>query len=89
MLKDPLIKIILFLVLAGCIFIFWGLIERGMRKAIQRRLQLVVHHVLARELGKLLVNLRRHAVRDRVAKHAVDGGVGVGHGVGRIRRCGE
>ena len=32
MLKDPLIKIILFLVLAGCIIIFWGLIERGMRK---------------------------------------------------------
>ena len=32
MLKDPLIKIILFLVLAGCIVIFWGLIERGMRK---------------------------------------------------------
>lgn len=32
MLKDPLIKIILFLVLAGCIIIIWGLIERGMRK---------------------------------------------------------
>lgn len=32
MLKDPLIKIILFLVLVGCIIIFWGLIERGMRK---------------------------------------------------------
>ena len=32
MLKDPLIKIILFLVLAGCIIIFWGLIERGMRR---------------------------------------------------------
>ena len=32
MLKDPLIKIILLLVLAGCAIIFWGLIERGMRK---------------------------------------------------------
>ena len=32
MLKDPLIKIILFLVLAGCIIIIWGIIERGMRK---------------------------------------------------------
>ena len=32
MLKDPLIKIILFLVLAGCIIIVWGIIERGMRK---------------------------------------------------------
>ena len=32
MLKDPLIKIILFLVLAGCIIIFWGIIERGLRK---------------------------------------------------------
>ena len=35
MLKDPLIKIILFLVLAGCIIIFWGLIERGMRKGAE------------------------------------------------------
>jgi len=32
MLKDPLIKIILFLVLAGCGIIIWGIIERGMRK---------------------------------------------------------
>ena len=32
MFKDPLIKIILFLVLAGCIIIIWGIIERGMRK---------------------------------------------------------
>lgn len=35
MLKDPLIKIILLLVLAGCIIIFWGLIERGMRKGAE------------------------------------------------------
>jgi len=35
MFKDPLIKIILFLVLAGCIIIFWGLIERGMRKGAE------------------------------------------------------
>ena len=35
MLKDPLIKIILFLVLVGCIIIFWGLIERGMRKGAE------------------------------------------------------
>ncbi len=35
MLKDPLIKIILFLVLAGCIIIIWGIIERGMRKGAE------------------------------------------------------
>ena len=35
MLKDPLIKVILLLVLAGCIIIFWGLIERGMRKGAE------------------------------------------------------
>jgi len=35
MFKDPLVKIILFLVLAGCIIIFWGLIERGMRKGAE------------------------------------------------------
>ena len=35
LLKDPLIKIILLLVLAGCIIIFWGLIERGMRKGAE------------------------------------------------------
>ncbi len=35
MLKDPLIKIILFLVLVGCGIIVWGLIERGMRKGAE------------------------------------------------------
>ena len=35
MLKDPLIKIILFLVLVGCGMIVWGLIERGMRKGAE------------------------------------------------------
>ena len=35
MLKDPLIKIILLLVLVGCGMIVWGLIERGMRKGAE------------------------------------------------------
>ena len=35
MLKDPLIKIILFLVLAGCGIIIWGIVERGMRKGAE------------------------------------------------------